>query len=197
MGTSRTPKQLAGKLDAAGKAMTGRVPLQVVKAIVAQTSGNIVRERAAAVGADGKLSHAGRTGARLGFTVKLDSGTEPSATVTATGPWQLIENPTDAHAETSRYGGGSRAARQARAEFIGPQLTGTGGRRAGRSRKVRNRTGGGRRAVLNTPFGYRRSIRHPGTRGKRPWRKAMDRSKRDARREVNRPVREALAEVFR
>lgn len=196
MGTSTSATQLARKFDAAALALRERSPQEIVRRITVKAKQNAEAERNRAVGGDGRMSHVGRAkgGTKLGVRYDYDktNTATPQSLLRATGPWQLIENNTAAHVITSRYGGGSRRSRTARAEFVGPQFTGRG-----RNRKLKSRTGGDRRAVLNTPFGYRRSALHPGTRGKHPWQKATLKTKRDARREVSPPVRDALVAVFR
>jgi hypothetical protein len=115
-------------------------------------------------GGDLKLSGVnkakGRPGnTKIGVKTKVTrQGSGAVATVSATGPLQIINNPTRGRVIRSAYGAGTRGGRGGRGTrgFVGPVLAG--------------QFGGGRRAVLNIPgIGYRRSARHPGTRGKNTW----------------------------
>ena len=111
-------------------------------------------------GGDDRLSGVNRAKGRKGnvkvgvrFDIKGSSGGTTTAEIKATGPLQIIANPTRARRIASAYSGGSRAKRSL---AVGPILPSA------------NR--GGRRAVLNIPgIGYRRSVRHKGTTGKDTW----------------------------
>ena len=182
MGTSRSAAELARKLNAAGTTVV-RANRTQVERVAIKVKRTAESERNRAVGSDGRMSNVGRNGARLGVRYDLSGNlANPSAVVRATGPWQLVENPSRPHVVTSRYAGSTRA-RRSRAGIAGPVQPGA--------------LRGGRRAVILTPWGYKRHARHPGTRGKRPWHKAIDRAGRNLKDEVATPIRDGLRAVFR
>lgn len=114
-----------------------------------------------------RLRHVGKPpGAKLSVSYDIKGTRNPTALITAKGPWQLVESDNKAHPITSKFGGGSRGSRGKRVigASVGAALGGTGS--AG--------LGGGRRAVLNIGGSFRRSVPHPGTKGRHPFRKGRD-----------------------
>lgn len=121
----------------------------------------------------------GRAGnAKIGVRFRVsDRDGSPTAEIKATGPLQILNNPTSGHVIRSAYSKGryrtsSRGrGRETMPQFIGPVLGG--------------QFRGDRRAVLNIPgVGFRRSARHPGTRGKDTW----ERGRRQARIAMSRAI---------
>lgn len=94
MGTSASAAQLSAKLTKAADAIEKSRRTAVKNAATVMKS-EIEHSRNAAVGGDGRLSHVGRSGAKL--SVGYDLGTDDTATVTAKGPWPLVENKVPAH----------------------------------------------------------------------------------------------------
>jgi hypothetical protein len=139
----------------------------------------IEAQRDLATGGDGRLSGVGKSGARLGVRSKPE-GTAANGRffISATGPWQIIENDTGGRVIRSRYARGRR-----RKGFIGPVAAG--------------QFKGGDRAVLNIPgVGFRRSARHPGTKGKKPWARGVASAKPYVTREVENRTVTAIRKAF-
>lgn len=96
MGFSSSPAVLAGKLDryaagmdAAANTATGKAALAVKTAALAELS---------AVGVHGaRLRNVGRKGRKLGVRYTIKGGPTPTAIVSATGPWPLVEENVPAH----------------------------------------------------------------------------------------------------
>ena len=117
----------------------------------------------------GRLRNVGKNGAKLSVRYDIKGTRNPTALITALGPWQFIESDTKAHPITSRYAGGSRAARGRR--VIGASISSVLG-----GGNVSTGLGGGAKAVLNMGGDYRRFVRHPGTKGKHPFRKGRNKA---------------------
>lgn len=126
----------------------------------------IESERDKAVGSDGRMSHVGRSGAKLGVRYDVRGVKNPVAVVKATGPWPLIERPIGAHSILPRRAKGSR------------------------------RRGGKRALTIAGADGPRASARHPGTRGKQPWRKGVDSATPKVRAELQQTVVKAFREAM-
>jgi hypothetical protein len=94
MGTSSSAAQLAGKLAKAADAIK-QSQKQAIKRGAVVMKAELEQARNAAVGSDGRLSHVGKSGAKLSVGYELQG--DDQATVTAKGPWPLVENKVPAH----------------------------------------------------------------------------------------------------
>lgn len=190
MGTSSSPAQFARKINQLQK-VPDRVALTAVRVNVKNAATNADKAVKAATNGTSRLRNAGavvrapgaaqgrvvgRKGAKLSVSSKLGpSGT--SGTVSAVGPWQLIEGPTKQH-------------------FIGPagvKKTVTGSKSGRSGTKARE----GRAKALKTPYGIKRWVYVKGTKGKFPWRKAAAKTSREAPLEMKKAAEIELAKVFR
>ena len=114
---------------------------------------------AAGSGGDSRLSNVGRGGANVGARFDVKPGTGgATALVRATGPLQLLDNPTSPHQIMTKVRKGrSKASRGA---FYEALFGGSGGFSGMKP--------------LRTPYGPRYRVKHPGTSGKRTFWRAID-----------------------
>lgn len=134
-----------------------RAPTQMLRAIAPAGRAAFLIEAQKASGGDGRLSHVGKSGARLGVSAKVDTAAQ-TVTFKAAGPWQLVEFKTKSHIIASKRFRGNRVGR--------------GGRVAAGGAKLQRGFVGRREAAIRTPYGPRMFVRHPGTRNpKQPWAK--------------------------
>lgn len=94
MGKSPNAAGLAAKCAAAAKAIE-KARKEAAKAAALSLRSDIERSRNAAVGGDGRMSRVGRSGAKLGVTVRTVG--DGDQRLKATGPWPLIEGDTPPH----------------------------------------------------------------------------------------------------
>jgi hypothetical protein len=133
-----TGPQFLVKIAAASSALSKAQDTAVAAAALAMKR-TIEASRNRAVGSDGRLSHVGTTGAKLGLGYALTgAGATRQALMRARGPWQLVEERTSPHTI-----GGTRSSARAR----------------------RKRSG----FLAFPDGNVRRSVHHPGTAGKHPW----------------------------
>lgn len=174
MGTSRTPKELARKLDrwADGIARQNRTAVEQAALAVKETTVPLIRQ---ATGGDMRLSGVGRKGgAKIGVRYDVKGNERAVAIVKATGPAHLAERDVKPHVVVSRYApkkfGRSRARRGASANAAAAfnALAGRGGASGG--------FGWNRRAVIR--FGNvvaRYAINSGGSKGRKPYERGFSR----------------------
>lgn len=178
MGSSSSVAQFAERIDKYQKA-TGKIGSTAVKINAANAKANAEQALRDATGGTAFLRNAGanvrngdgrvvgKGGAKLSVSAKI---TEDVAFLSAVGPWQLIEYPTDQHFIDP--------AGQAKVILEGPvlgkkRLTSKGGRSGAKART-------GRAKALSTPFGPRAHVLTKGTKGKLPWHKGLAKTEAEA-----------------
>lgn len=130
----------------------------------------------------------GRAGSPLSASIQVKkAGTNPGTFVSATGPWQIINNPSVSHIISP--------AGLERVVLAGPTLDG----RRLRSKSGRDTAKGrvGRATVLRTPYGPRRWVRHPGTKGKQSWQKALAKTEAEAPAILKQVAEDELGKIVR
>jgi hypothetical protein len=183
------PKDIQRKLESIDREMQRRQRTAIKKA--GERAAEVQRSRIARdTGGDSRLSGVnkskGRAGnAAVGVRVRVHGGGGDvvSVELLATGPLQIINNPTAGHVIRSAYVKGRSANKRkgtSLRSFIGPVAPG--------------QTRADERGVINIPgVGFRRSARHPGTKGKGTWQKGRS----DALPEVVRVLGREMDEAFR
>lgn len=176
-----TVADLIAAFAKAGVALEGAQEDAVARA--ALKSKRLIEGQRDRVTGDGRLSGAGN--ARLGVSFNVRGGATPSAFVSATGPWQLIERDTKpAGSVTGKLG----------------RITGRGARRARRQRDLNVAFGavGALAGVkaMRTPYGPKSRINDKGTRGQHPFEKGVDRSVKPAAKEMQAAFSKAVARSF-
>jgi hypothetical protein len=180
MATSTTVAQFVGRIQKYEQAVA-KIGPTAVKLNAANAKANAEASVREATGGSGRLRNAGalqrgitgtghvvgRKGAEL--TVRTRIG-EESASVSAVGPWQLIEYPTAAHYIAP--------AGKAQAILAGPTLNGKPLKSKSGRATAKGRTG--RAKALRTPFGLKAHVVSRGTKGKRPWHKAYEKTTAEA-----------------
>lgn len=173
MGSSSSVGELIGKLEKAAQALE-KSRTTALKAGSAEAKKQIEAARNV-VAPSGRLRNAGKNGAALSVRSAIAGDT---ATVSASGPWPLIESDTPRHV----IGAASRNVKRQ-----GPVLPGA--RKLG---GVRQRGGG----VRLPNGGIRRSVVHPGTKGKHPFRKGVAAALEPATEAMSKTVVEAVFQSF-
>ncbi len=182
-----TAKALAANFRSAANALQTDRDATVARTAAAVKK-TMIAERNKAVGADGVMSGAGKLGVRY---TDVRNG---SVKVSATGPWQLIENDTKSagvivgrSAKTGRRvhsrGTSSRTAAKRLSRTLG-FLTGQKGAFAG----LRPLSVGG--------YGVFAKVRDKGTKGKKPWAKGVTKARPVAEREMRAKARDAVLRQF-
>lgn len=175
MGVSNSPAELARKINGFTvdvKATT----IEATRAAAAVAVKSIEASRAAAGAGSGRLRGVGKKGAAISVkTTLLRSSSNPTATVRAVGPWQLLESDTKPHPI--------------------PKLTRKGGRKGS---PIFGPAFGGVNTKKFVAFGdtVRRQVFHPGTKGKHPWRKGVAAAKPLTPRVYEAELREAMRRHF-
>lgn len=174
MGTSRTPRELSGKLNDAAKRLDASSRTSSLQgAQIVKTS--VLSQATRATGGDLRLSGT-RTkrniaGAKLG--VQYDAKGR-NVLVRATGPFQLVENDQPAHDIHPR---------------LSPQ------RRGGVRRRRRT---AGAKALVIPGIGFRSSAKATGgSKGRQPWRRGVEAAKPVVRSKFVANERSALRDAFR
>lgn len=94
---------LAKRMRAVGEATQKAQRIAVTKAAAVMKETHVTGLRADAPSM--RLRNVGKKGAKLGVRYKVKGGaSDPSATVEATGPWQILNNPAKAHEIRGRKG---------------------------------------------------------------------------------------------
>lgn len=194
---ARKMRACAHELDAASKIAVRDASL-VMK-------DSVLREAARVTGGDRKLGSMRNATLGARFDVRA-VGDRHTSKLSATGPWQLVENDTDPHYIVAGLLGArsTRAGRQRMAGLAG-SVAAFGGSARGvfggvmpstyTSRKGGTRVRNGKRA-MTIGGNLRAYAAHPGTRGRRPWRKGIDSSQRVALQVMLRSDRTAARRGF-
>lgn len=176
MGVSRSPAELAAKLESFGKVHLSAAQREGVRKGALLVTTAVRRELARAV-PSGRLRNVGKRGARVsvGFDAPK-SLSNPVALVRMRGPAHLVENPTAPHRIAPRKRG-ARALRNA----------------AARGERSTNRR------ALRFPDGeMRASVQHPGIkRGKQPFKRGVDASVPHVLPVIKSEVHAAMVKAFR
>ncbi len=155
----------------------------------------VLRERDRAVGSDGRLSGAGN--ALLGVKVKVR---DDDAVVSATGPWQLVENDTRPAGlivgKTWREGRNGRPGRYRRTLSRGTSERTKFKRYLARTAFATGRASFAGVRPLRTPYGPRSKVFDKGTRGKKPFQKGVDAAVPIVTSELSASVRGAVRSAF-
>ena len=142
---------LMGRLGGAIKAGS----TQTMHLAAAEAKKIHTRHLVKAIGPDLRMSNVGKNGSRLAIKYRVDTrGEVASASISVSGPAQLIERPTKPH---GIYPKGSRGTsrRKATRKFAGPVIV--------------NTKTGKKNLIMPPARGYRRSALHPGTKGEFPF----------------------------
>ena len=152
-----------------------------VKASALKVTTEIRQATARDTGGDSRLSGVGKSGAKLGARFKLYGGENPTAYITATGPYHLLERNTSARFIIPR---GWRVSRRYTNLVKKGKLPADG--------KVIY-LGGAKALKFDGRFAM--TAEHPGTRGKhtfeRAWKRAAPEAPRIFQREVSAALRKA------
>lgn len=202
MGTSRSATELAHKLDAAGRSITGHNRAAVGAAADAYKDSVLTQARGDS-GGDLRLSKFGRNGVKLGAGYDVDGDVRATAKLSPRpmGPWKVLEYGASPHVIVA---GLTRRQGQALTLFnflsggrgeidVGAvAATARGNRNNKNSRRRRQRA-----AALTIGPNFRPYVRHPGTKAKHTWSEGVARGTSGANAAYRREQAAGLLKVFK